>query len=223
MGSHVLENRGVWCFRKKGRVVLGGRGGCFRSVGCFRRVGVHASPSKGGFEEGEGGLRKRGGELRRGLRRVLARELPFFEAPFEASSAGPPPSVEPPRPDPPSAGPPKISLFSLSHHKCSLFLPSLGVPFVEFWWCFEAPGPQMCSFGILGLCETTAASFKLGGASEGEASEGNVLSETFRPFDPSPPLPPNGRPTHPPGGGTEGPKSLGKCPGGDRERKEGSN
>ena len=39
-----------------------------------------------------------------------------------------------------------------------VFLSLSGCLLVEFWWCFEAPGTQMCTFGVLGLsCEAPAA------------------------------------------------------------------
>ena len=34
------------------------------------------------------------------------------------------------------------------------FLSSLGVLPLNFWWCLKRRGPQMCTFGVLGLsCE----------------------------------------------------------------------
>ena len=40
----------------------------------------------------------------------------------------------------------------------ALFVLSLGVLLVEFWWCLKRRGPQMCTFGVLGLsCEAPAA------------------------------------------------------------------
>ena len=41
----------------------------------------------------------------------------------------------------------------------SFCFPSLGGPFVEFWWCLKPRGAQMCTFGVLWLsCEAPAAS-----------------------------------------------------------------
>ena len=59
---------------------------------------------------------------------------------------------------PPSAGPPKISLFfSPLPPQFSFFSHSFVGPFVEFWWCLQRRGAQMCT--ALGLlCETPAAS-----------------------------------------------------------------
>ena len=52
---------------------------------------------------------------------------------------------------------PKISFFPL-RHKIRSFLPSLGGPFVESWWCLKRRGAQMCTFGVLWLsCEAPAA------------------------------------------------------------------
>ena len=49
-------------------------------------------------------------------------------------------------------GPPKISLFLSPHPpQFSFFHPSLETLLVEFWWCFEALGPQMRTFGVLGV------------------------------------------------------------------------
>ena len=52
-----------------------------------------------------------------------------------------------------------LTLFCPLQPQFSFFLPSLGGLLVEFWWCFFGrPGPQMCTFGILGLsCEAPAA------------------------------------------------------------------
>ena len=49
---------------------------------------------------------------------------------------------------------PKFSafFFSLSRHqKISLFLCLSGCLLVEFGWCLKHRGPEMCTFGVLGL------------------------------------------------------------------------
>ena len=51
----------------------------------------------------------------------------------------------------PKGGGPKISLFSLSHRKIRSLLPSLGVFSLNFGGVFEGRGPQMCTFGVLGV------------------------------------------------------------------------
>ena len=57
------------------------------------------------------------------------------------------------------SGGPKISrFFFLLRSQFSFFSPSLGGSFVEFWWCLKRWGPEMCTFGVLGLsCEILAA------------------------------------------------------------------
>ena len=40
---------------------------------------------------------------------------------------------------------------SLSHHNFRFFLLSLGGLLVEFWWCSKRLGPEMFTFGVLGL------------------------------------------------------------------------
>ena len=53
---------------------------------------------------------------------------------------------------------PKISLFFPSPASIFALFLSLGGPFVEFWWCLKRRGPEMYTFGVLGLsCEALAA------------------------------------------------------------------
>ena len=96
----------------------------------------------------------------------------------------------PPSATPPSAGPPKISLFFPSRHNFHSFFLSWGGPFVEFWWCLKRWGPEMCTFGVLGLsCEAPAAP-QIGLTRTG-------LSHA-RPLGPPPPPPlPSGPPSSP--------------------------
>ena len=62
---------------------------------------------------------------------------------------------KPPPQDPSSARQP--SFCPLSRHNFHYVFPLLGVPSWNFG-VFEAPGPQMCTFGVLGLsCEAPAA------------------------------------------------------------------
>ena len=44
-----------------------------------------------------------------------------------------------------------FALFSPLPPQFSFFLPSLGVRLVEFWWCVKRRGPEMFTFGVLGL------------------------------------------------------------------------
>ena len=54
-------------------------------------------------------------------------------------------------------GPKFRSFFFPSPATISLFFSLSGCLLVEFWWCLKA-GPEMCTFGVLGLsCETPAA------------------------------------------------------------------
>ena len=59
----------------------------------------------------------------------------------------------------PKGGGPKISRFFFFPPATTFFLLSLSWgPCVEFWWCLKRRGPEMCTFGVLGLsCETPAA------------------------------------------------------------------
>ena len=59
----------------------------------------------------------------------------------------------------PKGGGPKISRFFFPPPATIFFLLSLSWgPFVEFWWCLKRRGPEMCTFGVLGLsCEAPAA------------------------------------------------------------------
>ena len=69
------------------------------------------------------------------------------------------PAPDNPPPDNPPPDRPKFrSFFSLLPPQFSFFSPSLGGPFVEFWWCFWRPGP--CNVHVRALrlsCETPAA------------------------------------------------------------------
>ena len=61
-----------------------------------------------------------------------------------------PPCARPPDAGPPSAEPPKISLFFFPlPPPFRSFSVSLGVFSLNFGGVFEAPGPQMCTFGLL--------------------------------------------------------------------------
>ena len=52
----------------------------------------------------------------------------------------------------PKGGGPKISRFFFPlPPQFSFFSPSLGGPFVEFWWCLKRRGREMCTFGVLRL------------------------------------------------------------------------
>ena len=64
------------------------------------------------------------------------------------------PRVGPRRVGPGRVGAQNFALFFPSHHSFSFFSPSLLVFFVEFFWCLKCRGAQMCTFGVLGLCET---------------------------------------------------------------------
>ena len=59
----------------------------------------------------------------------------------------------------PKGGGPKILRFFFPPPATIFFLLSLSWgPFVEFWWCLKRRGPEMCTFGVLGLsCEALAA------------------------------------------------------------------
>ena len=60
--------------------------------------------------------------------------------------------VEPRRVEPRRVGAQNFALFfSLFPPQFSFFFLSLGVLFVEFWWCLKRRGPEMCTFGVLGL------------------------------------------------------------------------
>ena len=49
-------------------------------------------------------------------------------------------------------GGPKISRFFFPPPATIFILLSLSWgPFVEFWWCLKRRGPEMCTFGVLGL------------------------------------------------------------------------
>ena len=49
-------------------------------------------------------------------------------------------------------GGPKISRFFFPSSATIFHLLSLSWgPFVEFWWCLKRRGPEMCTFGVLGL------------------------------------------------------------------------
>ena len=66
----------------------------------------------------------------------------------------------------PKGGRPKISRFFSLPPQFSFFSISC-CRFVEFWWGFEGQGPEMCTFGVLGLsCEAPAAPGILGGPAE---------------------------------------------------------
>ena len=66
---------------------------------------------------------------------------------------------------------PNISLFS-SPATISFSLHSLGGLLVVLWWCLKRPGPEMCTFGVLGLsCEAPAAP-KPGGPGDGGPGRG---------------------------------------------------
>ena len=45
----------------------------------------------------------------------------------------------------------KISRFFFPLPPQFSFFPSLGGLLVEFWWCLKRRGPEMCTFGVLGL------------------------------------------------------------------------
>ena len=59
-------------------------------------------------------------------------------------------------PRPPSADRPKFRTFSSRHNFLSFF-SLLGGPFVEFWWCLKRWGPEVCTFGVLGLSREAPA------------------------------------------------------------------
>ena len=52
---------------------------------------------------------------------------------------------------PRTVGPKFRAFFPLLPPQFSFFLLSLGGLPVEFWWCLKRRGPQMCTFGVLGL------------------------------------------------------------------------
>ena len=71
-------------------------------------------------------------------------------------------------------GGPKVSRFFFPlPPQFSFFLPSLGGLFVEFWWCFRRPGPEMCTFGVL----------LAGGRAEGPAEGGPAEDSTDTPHN----------------------------------------
>ena len=72
--------------------------------------------------------------------------------------------VGPRRVEPRRVGGPKISRFFFPPPATIfILLPLSWGPCVEFWWCLKRRGPEMCTFGVLGLsCEAPAA--RSGGA-----------------------------------------------------------
>ena len=59
----------------------------------------------------------------------------------------------------------------------SFFLLSLWGPSVEFWWCLKRPGPEMCTFGVLGLsCEAPAAPKPFGASQFGAPPFADTLA-----------------------------------------------
>ena len=101
---------------------------------------------------------------------LFFRVRPIRLRPFSTSAKcwmlnfGTPKGGEAPKGGAPKGEGPKISrFFSLLPPQFSLFSPSLEGPFVEFWWCLKRRGPEMCTFGVLGLsCEAPAAQRKPG-------------------------------------------------------------
>ena len=58
------------------------------------------------------------------------------------------------------------AFFTLPRQFSFFLLSLLGGPCVEFWWCLKRRGPEMCTFGVLGLsCEAPAAPSAEGGPS----------------------------------------------------------
>ena len=68
----------------------------------------------------------------------------------------------------PKSGGPKISRFFPFPPQFSFVPPSLVGPFVEFWWCLKRGGPEMCTFGVLGLSREAPAAPKAAGVSHNE-------------------------------------------------------
>ena len=63
-----------------------------------------------------------------------------------------PEQVGAPKGGAPKGGGPKFRVFFFPLPPQNLFFSSsLGVFFVEFGWCLKHRGPQMCTFGVLGL------------------------------------------------------------------------
>ena len=67
----------------------------------------------------------------------------------------------------PKGGDPKFrAFFSLFHRKIRSFSSLSGGLYVEFWWCLKRQGPEMCTFGVLGLsCANPARSGGAAGVS----------------------------------------------------------
>ena len=103
-------------------------------------------PPKGGGPEGGGPNPEKAGPRKVGPRRV---EAPKGGAPKGGA---------------PKGGGPKISRFFFPPPATIFFLLTFSWgPHVEFWWCLKRRGPEMCTFGVLGLsCAGPAA--RSGGA-----------------------------------------------------------
>ena len=68
------------------------------------------------------------------------------------------PKVGPQRVGPQRVGAKNLALFFPSPATILILSSSFGGPCVEFWWCLKRLGPEMCTFGVLGLsCEAPAA------------------------------------------------------------------
>ena len=75
----------------------------------------------------------------------------------------------------PKGGGPKISRFFFPSSRRN-FLSSLSWgPLVEFWWCLKHRGPEMCTFGVLGLsCASPGGPERNFGLSGGGLSGGGL-------------------------------------------------
>ena len=74
----------------------------------------------------------------------------FRRTPLCVSAVCDRPSAGPPRRTAPPPDRPKFRAFFPPRHNFHSFFSLLGGPFVEFWWCFEGRGPEMCTFGLSG-------------------------------------------------------------------------
>ena len=72
---------------------------------------------------------------------------------------------------------PQISRFFPFPATVSLFLCLSGCLLVEFWWCLKWWGPEMCTFGVLGLsCEAPAGRSTLWNTKIGQSRFGHSRS-----------------------------------------------
>ena len=165
------EARSEGCFlegRGQKRRVFSGSGpeGCFREAapkGVFwgergeRRVFSGGSRRFFGAPKGVFGAQKGGGEEgREGGRRVVGAPEGWWE---ERRVVWGPEGW-----GGPEVGDPNDFVLFCPLSPLFSFCSSLGGRFVEFWWCFESRGPQMCTFGILVLsCEAQAAGLSVNG------------------------------------------------------------